>query len=211
MLTAAQILDSRRTPESWAGWVPTFIGQGYRPWSDNPGTLTSMDLSYGLAHTYRYGGQSVPGITVAEHCVFVSSIIERLWPQHPRLWELVRAGLLHDAAEAVLHDIQGPLRGMVKVHLPNGEILGWDDSDKRVSAVIAGTFGVRSEDLFSDEVRAADLLAVCFEQRQCTNLLGDWGLPDIPAEIDDMKLDFLGPRDACMKFFDRMSEIVMRV
>lgn len=186
MLNPTEILAQRNHPTAWSGWCPTFSGAGYRPWAEDPGVLSMCDLSYGLAHTFRYGGQAYPAVTVAEHCLLVAQIIQTLWPEKPRL---VLAGLLHDASESVLHDIQSPLRKCISVTLPSGEVLSWNESDKRVTQNIAKHFGVTAEELDSPEVQAADLLAVCFEKRDCLNLRpGDWGLPQIPKEIESLEI-----------------------
>lgn len=197
-LSPEELLNQRRHTSQWDGWVPTRSGKGYRPWSDDPGTISLRDIAYGLAHTYRYGGQSDPAITVAEHSDLVARILDILWPGKP---ELVRAALLHDAAESVLHDIQGPLRSRVKVHLDN-QVLSWDQSDLRVTQQIAAQFGVLPEHLNAPEVRAADILSVCLERRDCKNLSeGDWGLPEMPEEITALHMSFLAPVSAEARFF----------
>jgi len=194
MPTPAEILAQMNHPSGWDGWCPTFSGAGYKPWSDTPGTLSLDDLAYGLAHTFRYGGHSDPAVTVAEHCLLVTQIIQVLWPGNPRL---ALAGLFHDASESVLHDIQSPLRKCIAVTLPSGEVLSWDDSDKRVSQNIAKQFGITAEELDSPEVRAADVLASCFEKRDCPNLRpGEWGLPAIPPEAAHLKIEGFPPETA---------------
>jgi hypothetical protein len=203
MPTAASILDQMNRPGEWDGWVPTFTGGGYRPWADDPGDVVEMDIAHGLAHTFRYGGQSDPAITVAEHCILVADIIEALWPDNIAL---ARAGFLHDAAEAYLHDIQSPLRRCVFVRLPDEE-LSWNESDHRVTVNVAKTFGVTEAELNAPEVRAADILGACFEKRDCKNLHGDWGLPLIPAEADHLRMRFLTPDKAKTGFLFRMKEL----
>lgn len=197
MPTPAEILEQMQRPDRWDGWVPTYSGAGYRPWDDDPGPLHMDDLAYGLAHTYRYGGQAVPGITVAEHSVLTAQIVATLWPGN---LHLTRAALLHDAAESVLHDIQGPLRSRVRVHLAD-RVLTWSESDRLVTGKIARYFGVTDEHLDAPEIRAADILAVCFEKRDCSNLGDeDWGLPEIPPEIEHLRMCFQPPAAAMHLF-----------
>jgi len=194
MPTPDEIFEQMNRPSHWTGWVPTFTGKGYRPWADDPGEVDPRDIAWGLAHTYRYGGQTDPAVTVAEHCFLGVQIIQALWPdQIP----LERAFLLHDAAEAYLHDIQGPLRPNVIVRLENEEF-SWSESDRRVTINAARQFGVTAEHLAAPEVKAADILAVCFEKRDCKNLSDDddWGLPEIPAAIQHLKLRFMSPEQA---------------
>jgi len=125
---------------------------------------------------------------VAEHCVLAVAILDGLWPGKV---ELQKAALMHDAAEAYLHDIQGPLRRRVRVHLDDGDI-SWSESDAGVTANICKQFGISVAHLESPEVHAADILAVSFEKRDCPNLReGDWGLPEIPESIKNLGV-FLG-------------------
>lgn len=199
------ILQQIRRVDHWEGWVPTASGAGYRPWADDPGPLWLSDVAYGLAHTFRYAGQSTPPVTVAEHCLLVLTIIRRLWPGNPHL---ERAGLLHDASESVLHDIQSPLRKRVQVILPSNEVIPWNESDLRVTRNITKHFGILPEHLDAPEVRAADILGACFEKRDCPNLqIGDWGLPDIPSEIHDLSIQAYDPQKARRLFLDAAHDL----
>lgn len=59
------------------------------------------DIAHSLSFTYRYGGASRIGITVAEHSVRVSWECDRV----NALW-----GLMHDAAEAYIGDCVSPVK-----------------------------------------------------------------------------------------------------
>jgi len=196
MPTPAEILAQMSRPAEWHDWVPTFSGRGYRPWADEPGEVDPDDVAYGLAHTFRYGGQSRPAITVAEHSVLATLIVKTLWPGHERL---EKAALMHDAAEAYLHDIQSPLRRRVKVQI-NGELISWSASDLLVTENVCRQFGIIEMDLTAPEITAADILAACFEKRDCRNLAGDWGLPEIPEAIAHLKMNFWPPAEARFQF-----------
>jgi len=202
--TPSEILDQMVRPGEWDGWVPTHSGKGYRPWAKVPGPVDLGDVAYGLAHTFRYGGQIEPPITVAEHCVLAADIVKILWPNKPHL-EL--AAFMHDASEAYLHDIQGPLRRRVKVHLDD-EVISWSESDLRVTVNICRQFGITEAALRSPEVAAADVLAVCFEKRDCPTLRpGEWGLPEIPEEVAHLKMKFGVPGHTKAMFLVRASEL----
>ena len=196
MPTPTEMLAQMRRPAEWDGWVPTYTGRGYRPWADKPGEVDPVDVAYGLAHTFRYGGQSRPAITVAEHSVLAARIVDTLWPGNEHL---ERAALMHDAAEAYLHDIQSPLRRRVKVQI-NGEMISWSASDLLVTVNVCKQFGITEADLTAPEVAAADILAACFEKRDCRNLAGDWGLPEIPEAIEPLKMKFWSPAEARFQF-----------
>ena len=187
-------------PAVWDGWVPTYTGRGYRPWAAEPGEIDPLDLAHGLAHTFRYAGHSEPRITIAEHSLLAARIVDSLWSNRV----LSNAALMHDASEAFLHDIQGPLRRRVQVQLDD-ETISWSESDRRVTANICQQFGITREQLNSPEVRAADILACAFEKRDCTNLGdGDWGLPEIPGLVAHLGLVGMSPASAMQWFLDEM-------
>lgn len=210
MPTPEDILNQIRRPTEWDGWVPTYTGAGYRPWDDNPGPLAVDDIAWGLAHTFRFGGQVEPCPTVAEHSLMVSNIIQALWPgdlaNDEEYAKVVAAGLLHDAAEAVLHDIQAPLRSRVRVHL-EGETISWNESDARVTRNIVKHFGIEQRHLEDPRVKAADILSACIEKRDCKNLdsNADWGLPDIPPEIARLRVCGYPPTFAFGMFREAMA------
>jgi len=187
MPTPEQVLEQMQRPAVWDGWIPTYSGRGYRPWADDPGEIDPLDLAHGLAYTFRYAGHSDPAITVAEHSLLAARIADILWSNR----ELSNAALMHDASEAFLHDIQGPLRRRVRVQLDD-ENISWSESDLRVTTNICRQFGITREQLNSPAVRAADILACAFEKRDCWNLGdGDWGLPEIPEEVCHLELTWM--------------------
>ncbi len=91
--------------------------------------INLLDIAYGLSHTARFVGQTTRFYSVAEHSLNVSYWAGRLAYEHraPQygvlrerqeqtllMWEAKLFGLLHDASEAYLGDVSGPL----KKHLP---------------------------------------------------------------------------------------------
>lgn len=92
------------------------------------------DIAFSLANQCRFNGH-VAFYSVAEHSVAVASYL----PNHLRL-----AGLLHDAAEAYLSDIPGP----VKQYLPD-----YREMEKKIQEVINKKFDV---DTFLPEIKEAD-------------------------------------------------------
>ena len=205
--TPHDIISKAIRPSKWDGWVPTYSGKGYRPFSMDPGSLPPEDIAWGLSHTFRYGGMSDPVITVAEHSVLVATIIGILWPNCGQ----EGAGLLHDSSESVLHDIQSPLRKKIMVTLADGSSIPWEENDQRITTCIARDYGVSSEDLKSPEVRAADILAASFEKRDCFNLGDeDWGLPPIPKSIQGLRILGQSPAVARGCFREVMQQLGLK-
>ena len=143
-------------------------------------------------------------MTVAEHVVFVSLIIETLWGP-----ELAAAGLLHDACETYTHDLQKPLRQSVMINLPDGEQISWNEFDHRVSLVIFGAFGLDPALLDHPQVVAADVLSAVFEKRDSQSLSDsdDWGLPEIPHQIAGWSLKYYSPAQAEAQLSARWIEL----
>lgn len=99
------------------------------------------DIARGIATTYRYKGQTLDQLlTVAEHSVLVSMYVE---PKY------ARQALLHDASEAYLADIVGP----VKLTQAFGPFRAAED---RLQAAIYQRFGVTTTPDSDHAVHAVD-------------------------------------------------------
>jgi hypothetical protein len=197
-----------RRPAHWDGWIPTFTGSGFRPISPRVEDVRLEDIAQGLAYKFRYGGQSEP-VTVAEHSILVSRIIEILWPSSQQML----SGLLHDACEAYTHDLQAPVRKHIRVVQPNGEMIGWGDMERNINQVIAKALGVGIDFYTAPEVQAADILAASFEKEQIPVLkrAGHWGLPNIPVELAGLEIEYLSPKMAKDAFVGRFHALSREV
>jgi uncharacterized protein len=91
--------------------VPTTVGPTIRLHSGalfdflNPeaSKFTIEDIAHGLSNICRYAGQCSRFYSVAEHSVYVSETAKGF--EYP--------ALMHDAAEAFLGDVSGPLKRLV--------------------------------------------------------------------------------------------------
>lgn len=149
----------------------------------DPETICIEDIAWGLAHTCRFGGQSLSFYSVAQHSVLVS---------HATPPEFAFAGLMHDAAEAYCGDVVGPLKQL----LPDYKAV-----EKRVEAVVLGKFGLPAT--MPVEVKHADLRLLRTEQRDLTSGGGrNWnGLDAYPAL--DERILALQPGEAASLFLAR--------
>lgn len=66
--------------------------------------FTLEDVAWGLAHIYRFNGQTHRPISVAQHSINVSYLVD------PRI---ALGALMHDAAEAFTGDITTPLKAVL--------------------------------------------------------------------------------------------------
>lgn len=94
------------------------------------------DIAHGLSNVCRFGGQCRPFYSIAEHVINVSKMVPKKY---------AFCGLMHDAAEAYIHDITTPL----KVRLPDYKAM-----EAELDAHIAQLFGY--EYPFPPEVKTAD-------------------------------------------------------
>jgi hypothetical protein len=198
-LSPEAILAQRLHLVCYHGEVPTFTGEGFRPFESQGAPLNPRALARGLAYKFRYSGHSDPAVTVAEHCLLALAVLDTLWPGRPL--PLRQAVFLHDASESVLHDLQSTIRPLVFVSTGQG-YSDWNAVDTTLTRRIVASLGADPEWLDDAHVHACDLLALCFEKRDCTNLMGDWGLPDIPKEIARLRVEGYTPGQAFL-LFDR--------
>lgn len=190
-----------KRPPRQEGWIPTFSGVGFQPITPKVANVRIDDVARGLAYKFRYGGHTEP-VTIAEHSILVSRVIEILWPESKQMM----AGLLHDACEAYTHDIQGPIRKSIRVLLPDGSLVTWGDMERTINQVIAKALGIGQDFYQAPEVRAADVLALAIEKEQIPTLkqLDSWGTPAIPPVLlSKLKVEFLSPEMAKDAFLGR--------
>ncbi len=203
MPTPQSIIHALHRPSKYDGCVPTHSGVSFNLLDPKPEFVTLDDVIHGMAYTYRFGGQIGP-ITILEHCILVSHIIEVLWPKS----KARMPGLLHDACEAYGHDIQAPVRKFLQVTLADGRVISWGDLERRVNSAISKALWDGTDFYSYPEVQAADILAVAIEKAHIPTIRDEnWGLPAIPAAINHLKVSFLSPADAIVAFTARYNEI----
>lgn len=85
-------------------WIQTFTGRQFWPLDPRAEEVCIEDIAHALSMICRYTGHCRRFLSVAEHCCHVSDAM----PPRLRL-----AGLLHDASEAYVGDVSGPLKRSV--------------------------------------------------------------------------------------------------
>ena len=147
---------------------------GYLDLSDPDCSIVQpIDIASGLRQA-RYSAQTRSFFTIAQHSVLVLRLVEE--QAHAvggvRGIQLRRCALLHDAAEAFIHDITRPL----KILLPDY---------RRVEAVLehrlAQRFDLEWTSGRKEIVKAADFLALAIEKR---DLIGDADRWPVLAQVD---------------------------
>ncbi len=105
--------------------IITFTHRKIDPLAPDPSLLVLADIAHALSMLCRYTGHTSEFYSVAEHCVHVSDLLPL---------EHALTGLMHDASEAYLSDLSGPLKASGKM----GQYL---KAEKRLMDVIAREFG----------------------------------------------------------------------
>jgi hypothetical protein len=126
--------------------IRTFMGKLIDPFKPDPELIGLVDIAHSLSNICRWNGHVMRFYSVAEHCIFVSGLVES---REDKL-----AALLHDASEAYITDLTRP----VKYRFPNYLDLEFD-----LKRVISLKFGFQFP--LSVAVKDADDLALRWEYK----------------------------------------------
>ena len=124
-------------------WIMTYSGQHINYLEPDKNSYDIRDIAHALSNICRYTGHCQRFYSVAEHSVRVSLTLP---------YKLTLQGLLHDAVEAYLGDVNTPLKQL----LPEYKKL-----EKSMSASIMKYFGLPTE--IAKEVHEADHEVFCRE------------------------------------------------
>lgn len=97
-------LDGKHTE----AWIMTQTGRMFFFEHPHPSSIVIEDIAHALSQICRFTGHSRCHYSVAEHSIRVSWLAEKKYGR-----EFARQGLLHDAAEAYVSDLNGPLKRLV--------------------------------------------------------------------------------------------------
>lgn len=136
---------SRATITADTAYIETYTGRKFYPLAPRGEDINILDIAHALSNVCRYTGHIRTFYSVAEHCLNVAAVL-------PDRFKL--EGLLHDASEAYIADIAGP----IKPFLPD-----YMAAEKRLEAVLRERFGLPAE--MSPEVHEADMRMLVTEAR----------------------------------------------
>lgn len=117
-------------------YMITFTGLKVYPDALQPDQISVIDIANGLGREGRFGNQSDHFYSVAQHSVLLAENL----PKHLRLW-----AMLHDASEALIHDMPKPIKRAIP---------GYAAMEARLSKCIFAAFGLEGE--VPKEVKEAD-------------------------------------------------------
>lgn len=87
-------------------WILTYRDKQVWPLDITPDMIDVEDIIHALARVNRYTGHTTHPYSVAQHSVYVSYILKQ-WGYNR---EMQLQGLFHDASEAYIADVAGPLK-----------------------------------------------------------------------------------------------------
>ena len=150
-------------------------------------TAADIDVAAGaeaLARIARFTGHTIgEPYSVAQHCVLVSCIVERLtanWRCAATRHRAVVWGMLHDWHEAVLGDISSPVKRLLR---RDTDII--DRAATAIDIALAGAVGMvwPLEAAVVAIVHQADMTALATEKRDLLEDAPDWGY-QLPAALE---------------------------
>lgn len=205
-------------------WIQTVSGKRFYLLDPRPEMICLEDIAHALGQLCRFTGHTRSFLSVAEHSVTVSHLLKPFGPAA----EL--AGLLHDAAEAYIGDVNNPLKvalRSLRTATPPAaeEKSSLDAIEHRIKDVLAVKFDV-DFNAWKEVGQVADLLALKYEAEYLCGGTKDWTLPaytqwhgaNIVVDKSDKYCWFSGlhfrylpdchaPAEASRKFLERFAEL----
>lgn len=190
-------------------WIQLYSGAPYWPLAPEECAIGIHDIAHALANNNRFNGHTREPYSVAQHSVHVSELCEEELNRGAIITcdvaalQLPLYGLLHDASEAVLHDIVRPIKGDFRI----GNYL-YTAVEARIQNQILKSFGLAppAEQVASIVARADNILLVT-EQR---DLMRPCKIPwhAIDAQPLDRPITPWPWREAKERFLVRFYELI---
>lgn len=179
--------------ETQGDWIQTRNKIRFFPTRPRMQDVLIEDIAHHLSNLCRWTGACDEFYSIAQHCVLVSQLC---LPENA-LW-----GLLHDAPEAYINDINRPLKHMSGMKY-------YRAAELRIMKVIAKKYALPCPSLFEHQmpfdVKLADNRILQTEARDiCAPLIDDW---KIAEPYPDLIVKPVHPRIARQLFMDRFNEL----
>ncbi len=181
-------------------WIRSRSGKAVQVLAIEPDQIVLEDIAFSLANKCRYTGH-VSYYSVAEHSVKGSEVFLRIGRK-----DLALAFLFHDAAEAYLPDIAGPIKGRFFVRLLDGDMHSFDELEGYVLRQVARALGLSTAAPFDDpEVLTMDRNMLLAEKAALfPNDDHSWGLHGTPPPVTISNWPPEVARDAFMRLAEKL-------
>lgn len=183
------LAEGLATMKQGKAWLITYTGKRIYIEEPDPQLIDIEDIAHSLAMLCRFQGHCLDFYSVAQHSVFVSRIV-------PIGYEKV--GLLHDATEAYVGDMIGPLKRVIGIPYKKIELMWWD--------AIAEKFNLPRE--IPEPVSHADVVALLTERRDIVAPHQHmWTLKNSTLDPHPTQITALMPWEARAQFINRYKEL----
>ncbi len=138
-------------------WMQTYSGKKFSFLDPQPEDVCFDDIIMSLSQTCRFNGHCEGFYSVAQHSMFVSSLVK----------ENKLTALLHDAPEAYYGDLSTPFKAALEQKIGSGWRAILNEIDKVVSIALNYEYPI------PENVKDADLVMLATEKRDIMKPL-DW-------------------------------------
>lgn len=148
----------------------TFTGLYVEPLDLEPSLIRVEDVAHALSNQCRFSGHVREFYSVAEHSVRVTRALESGVIAGDVPLDVLRWGLMHDAAEAYLTDVARPLK--------DDAYFGraYRGAEARAMTAVAERFELEGRE--PSVVKVADMVLLATERRDLLPANGTWGILD---------------------------------
>jgi len=158
---------AKRPTKRTGDWCQTYTGEVYWPLDPRPEEVHMEDIAHALSMQCRFNGHCKYFYSVAQHSVFCALAVS----PEAKAW-----ALMHDAAEAYLHDLPRPLKPFLE---------GYGELEEKNLFCIAKRFGLiwPIPKHIHDEIKEVDLRMLATEKAHLMQpCVKSWNLPHPPYE-----------------------------
>lgn len=173
-------------------WMQTYLGKQFWPIDPRPEDVYIEDIAHALSMVCRYNGHCNNFYSVSEHSVHIARALRKEYGSEIALW-----GLLHDASEAYISDINRP----TKPYLEN-----YVEIESKIMTAICIRFHLPIRE--PKEVKIADNAILVDEL--CQNMTEppvEWNIPDKGLGV---KLQFWSPQRAKTEFLTEFTSLILK-
>lgn len=152
----------------YVDWFETFSGLRVRPMEPDHAVICIEDIAHALSNCCRFAGHCYDFYSVGTHSMFVYMLVKA----HTDDIDTLKYALLHDAAEAYIHDITRPLKRSYGMEW-------YKELETKWEIQIAMAFGIDLEKVDFQLVKEADNHALKKEAERLVLSQGkEWGIPE---------------------------------